>query len=171
MLIFTFFSGINEAYEISSPPKPSTNKSRTKTSSSHAKSTKFSIGTVLNKKGSASSKIGSSLEKAGFKLVYKKNSKDSFDDGESFVKTIEKKYEKNGITVEYAYIKDSAGVTYISIEFPNYASKKEFINSIRLFFNKNKIKSFWMENTIEFIPDFGYGQISLEGLTIDIIWI
>lgn len=173
MLVFIFLSGLNETYGYSPTTNTSTKRGQTKTNSSSSKSSSnFSIATILNKKGNALSTIGSSLEKAGFKLIFKKDSKDTFDDGYSYVATIDKQYQKNGIKVDYSYIKSSGEITYINIRFPNNFSKNEFVKTIRPFFQKNNIRiDDWNEGIIHYIAWLSYGQISIEGLSIDFLWI
>lgn len=165
------FIGQNEIYSKSRNSRSAIKKTQTKKQMAQSNSSvKFSIETILDKNGGPIPSLGQSLERAGFTKNFQKQSNYPYDYGS--VATIEKQYVKNGIKVFYSYEKSNKAIIYINISFPNKSSQNEFVKTIRPFANKNRLEmDDYGTNIIEYPSDYGYGQISIEGLRIDFIWI
>lgn len=169
-----FFNGYIEIHSQSKISRTTTKKTQPKKQTTHSNSSvKFSIETILGKDGEPLPSLGKSLERAGFTMSSQKQSKDTFDDGETYVATIEKQYVKNGIKVEYSYIKATKEIIAIQIRFPDKSSQTSFVKTIRPFINKIALDDDIGDypDTIEFATKYSYGQISFDGLVINMIWI
>ena len=95
--------------------KTTRKKSSGATSSS---SQTFTAKTIFNNCLESQKNLGSSLEKAGFKMKSQRNTQVTYDDGDTYISAKDITYEKNGIIISYIYVPSNKTVDAIDIFFP-----------------------------------------------------
>lgn len=164
MLMLIVLSGLSNIE--AKTTKKKSNRSATSSSQS------FSAKSFFNRCLNAQNNLGNSLENSGFKMKYQKNTRESYDDGETYVSAKDITYEKNGIIVSYIYIPSEKSVNDVSIKFPNKSSLNYFIDTFKDCCREAGIQMYDdLDDPIEFESCNGYGQMSREGLKIFILWI
>lgn len=111
--------------------------------------------------------LGQSLEQDGFILKSKKDIDICINDDFGWTKCHKKTYGKNGISVEYAYFKNDNPGDELLIKFPNISEQEEFLDNIYSYGRQCGIELDRFGDTIE----FGWGQIQIEDLEVNFIWL